>query len=107
MPRVRIGDSGRKLGLNGVDNGRLWFDQVRIPRENLLDRFAQVAADGSYHSPIASPGKRFFTMLGTLVGGRVCVPLGGLSAAKNGITTAIRYGNIRRQFGPTGEAGGR
>ncbi|RYZ66228.1 MAG: acyl-CoA oxidase, partial [Proteobacteria bacterium] len=29
---VRTGDSGHKMGLNGVDNGRLWFDQVRIPR---------------------------------------------------------------------------
>ena len=31
-----------KLGLNGVDNGRIWFDHVRVPRENLLDRYAQV-----------------------------------------------------------------
>lgn len=103
MPGVRIGDSGRKLGLNGVDNGRLWFDQVRVPRENLLGRFASVDADGTYHSPITNEGKRFFTMLGTLVGGRVGVPLGGLSAAKSGLAVALQYAAKRRQFGPKGE----
>jgi acyl-CoA oxidase len=103
-PGVGIEDCGEKLGLNGVDNGRLWFDHVRIPRQNLLDRFAEVAADGSYSSPIASPGKRFFVMLGTLVGGRVSVALGALSATKSALSIAVRYGARRRQFGPAGEA---
>jgi acyl-CoA oxidase len=104
LPGVEIEDCGHKLGLNGVDNGRLGFHQVSIPRANLLDRFASVAADGTYESPIPSAGKRFFTMLGTLVGGRVSVALGALSAAKSGLTIAVRYGDRRRQFGPAGEA---
>lgn len=103
MPRVRIEDCGEKMGLNGVDNGRLWFDKVRIPRENLLDRFASVAPDGTYDSPIPSDGKRFFTMLSTLIGGRISVARAGLSAAKSGLTIAVRYGNRRRQFGPKNE----
>ena len=103
MPRVRIDDCGEKIGLNGVDNGQLWFDKVRIPRENMLDRFATVAPDGSYESPIPSAGKRFFTMLSTLVGGRISVARAGVSAAKSGLTIAIRYGNRRRQFGPKDE----
>lgn len=103
-PGVRIEDCGAKLGLNGVDNGRLAFSGVRVPRENLLDRFGSVAADGTYTSPIASPAKRFFTMLGTLVGGRVSVALGAMSAAKSALTIAVRYGERRRQFGPA--AGG-
>jgi len=103
MPRVRIEDCGEKMGLNGVDNGRLRFDQVRIPRENMLDRYASVAPDGAYDSPIPSPGKRFFTMLSTLVGGRISVARAGLSAAKSGLTIAVRYGNRRRQFGPKDE----
>ncbi len=102
-PRVRIEDCGEKVGLNGVDNGRLWFDQVRIPRANLLDRYAQVAPDGTYDSPIPSSGKRFFTMLSTLIGGRISVARAGLSAAKSGLTIAVRYGNRRRQFGPKDE----
>ena len=101
---VGVEDCGDKLGLNGIDNGRLWFDQVRIPRQNLLDRFAQVDADGTYRSPIASPTKRFFVMLGTLVGGRVSVALAGLSTSKSALAIAVRYGARRRQFGPEGAA---
>ena len=104
MPRVRIEDSGHKLGLNGVDNGRIWFDNVRIPRENLLSRFGQVSEDGTYSSPIPSSSRRFFTMLGTLVGGRIAVASGGLSATKSALTIAVRYGAERRQFGPKDRA---
>src|SRR2546429_728077 len=99
---VRIEDCGYKGGLNGVDNGRLWFDQVRVPREALLDRFGKVARDGSYSSPIESETRRFFTMLGTLVSGRVSVAGAGLSAAKLALAIAIRYGSTRRQFRAAG-----
>jgi len=101
MPGVRIEDCGYKLGLNGVDNGRIWFDQVSVPAENLLNRFGDIDANGSYTSPITNPSRRFFTMLGTLVGGRACVPQAGLSAAKSGLTIAIKYALERRQFAPS------
>ena len=97
-PNVRIEDCGHKGGLNGVDNGRLWFNQVRVPREALLDRFGSVAPDGTYSSPIANETRRFFTMLGTLVSGRVSVAGAGLSAAKLALAIAIQYGSTRRQF---------
>ncbi|MFB6352432.1 MAG: acyl-CoA dehydrogenase, partial [Bradymonadaceae bacterium] len=100
---VRIEDCGHKQGLNGVDNGRLWFDDVRIPRENMLDRHGSVSPDGEYSSPIPSATKRFFTMIGTLVGGRVSVAAAGLTAMKSALTIATRYGALRRQFGPAGE----
>ncbi len=103
MPGIRVEDCGYKLGLNGVDNGRIWFDQVRVPMANLLNKFGDVDQEGNYSSPIESEGRRFFTMLGTLVGGRVCVPLAGLSAAKNGLAVAIKYAARRRQFGAEGE----
>ncbi|MGK2956076.1 MAG: acyl-CoA dehydrogenase family protein [Solirubrobacterales bacterium] len=99
---VRIEDCGRKMGLNGVDNGRLYFDSVRIPRENLLDRYGSVTRAGLYSSPIESATGRFFTMVGTLVQGRVSVGGAGLSVSKVALTTAIRHGNLRRQFGPPG-----
>lgn len=104
LPNVRIADCGPKLGLEGVDNGRLWFDRVRIPYDNLLDSFGSILEDGSYSSPIASPSKRFFTMLGTLIGGRVSIALAAHSVARSALTIAIRYGASRRQFGPSGEA---
>jgi len=98
LPGIRIEDCGYKIGLNGVDNGRIWFDQVRVPRQNLLNRFGDIDANGKYTSPISNPSRRFFTMLGTLVGGRVCVPRAGLSAAKTGLTIAIKHSLTRRQF---------
>lgn len=99
LPGIRVEDCGYKLGLNGVDNGRIWFDNVRVPVENLLNRFGDIDEQGKYQSPIPSPSRRFFTMLGTLVGGRVCVPRAGLSATKSALTIAIRYALRRRQFG--------
>ncbi|WP_193605797.1 acyl-CoA dehydrogenase family protein [Nocardioides dongkuii] len=101
MPGVRIEDDGLKMGLNGVDNGRLWFDGVRIPRTALLNRFADVTPAGVYESAIENPNRRFFTMLGTLVQGRVCVGGAGINAAKVAITLAVKYGLRRRQFEAT------
>ncbi|HVX69232.1 MAG TPA: acyl-CoA dehydrogenase [Mycobacteriales bacterium] len=95
---VRIADDGLKAGLNGVDNGRLWFDNVRVPRTALLDRFGAVEPDGTYSSPIDNVNRRFFTMLGTLVQGRISISGSSLSATKNALTIAVRYGNERRQF---------
>jgi acyl-CoA oxidase len=99
---VRLEDCGAKLGLNGVDNGRIWFDHVRVARENLLDKYAQVAEDGTYFSPIENPTKRFFTMIGTLIQGRISVSGASISATKVALTIAIRHALERRQFGPPG-----
>lgn len=98
LPGITITDCGHKAGLNGVDNGRIVFDQVRVPREALLDRFASVAEDGSYSSPIESESRRFFTMLGTLVRGRVSVSGSALAATQVALTIAVRYAEQRRQF---------
>lgn len=98
LPGIGGEDDGLKGGLNGIDNGRLHFTDVRIPRENLLNRYGDVAEDGTYDSPIASPGRRFFTMLGTLVQGRVSLDGAATTASALGLTIAIRYGNQRRQF---------
>jgi acyl-CoA oxidase len=97
-PGVTITDCGRKAGLNGVDNGRLVFDSVRVPREALLNRYADVAEDGTYSSPIESETRRFFTMLGTLVRGRISVAGGAGTATQKALTLAVRYGDTRRQF---------
>ena len=99
---ITINDCGLKMGLNGVDNGTISFDQVVIPKENMLDRFASVNEKGEFESPIPSDNRRFFTMLGTLVGGRIGIPRSALAAAKSGLTIAIQYSDKRRQFGPEG-----
>ena len=98
LPGVGGEDDGLKGGLNGIDNGRLHFTDVRIPRENLLNRYGDVAEDGTYTSPISSPGRRFFTMLGTLVQGRVSLDGAATAASALALTIAITYGSQRRQF---------
>jgi acyl-CoA oxidase len=100
LPGVRIEDCGPKAGLNGVDNGKIWFDSVRVPRENLLNRYADVAADGTYSTPIENANRRFFTMLGTLVQGRISVAAAAGSATKVALAIAVRYAEVRRQFAP-------
>ena len=98
MPGVTIEDNGYKLGLNGVDNGKIWFHQVRVPRENLLNKYGDITPEGRYHSDIENPSKRFFTMLGTLVGGRICVARAGLGGAKKALAIAVKHALKRRQF---------
>ncbi|RPE75139.1 MULTISPECIES: acyl-CoA dehydrogenase [unclassified Frondihabitans] len=98
LPGVGGEDDGLKGGLNGIDNGRLHFDGVRVPRTNLLNRYGDVAPDGSYSSPIASKGRRFFTMIGTLVQGRVSLDGASVVASKLALHIAITYGTQRRQF---------
>jgi acyl-CoA oxidase len=97
---VTVKDCGYKMGLNGVDNGRLWFDKVVVPKENLLNKYGDIDEKGAYISQIENPNKRFFTMLGALVGGRVCVGMAGNNAAKTALTIAIKYALKRRQFAP-------
>ncbi|MGE0772035.1 MAG: acyl-CoA dehydrogenase [Cyclobacteriaceae bacterium] len=104
MPGITINDCGRKMGLNGVDNGTIQYNQVVIPFDNMLDRFASINQIGQFTSPIASDNRRFFTMLGTLVGGRIGIPRSGNAATKSALTIAIRYGDQRKQFGPEGGA---
>ena len=104
MPGVTIGDCGSKMGLRGVDNGRLMFDDVRVPRENLLNRYGDIDDEGHYTSPIESVNRRFFTMLGTLVRGRITVGAGAGAATRNALAIAVDYGLARTQFTyPDGE----
>ena len=98
LPGIGGEDDGVKGGLNGIDNGRLHFDHVRVPRFNLLDRYGQVAADGSYTSDIPSPGRRFFTMLGALVQGRVSLDGAATTGTALALYIALTYAGQRRQF---------
>lgn len=103
LPGVTTSDCHYKGGLPGVDNGRIQFDHVRVPRENLLNKYADVAEDGTYSSPIENPGRRFFTMLGTLIRGRVTVGGSAAAAARVALDIATRYALQRRQFAAPGD----
>jgi len=98
LPGVTTSDCDYKGGLPGVDNGRIVFDHVRVPRVNLLNKYGDVAPDGTYSSPIDNPNRRFFTMLGTLVRGRITVGGSAGAAARVALDIATRYALQRRQF---------
>jgi acyl-CoA oxidase len=89
-----------QVGLNGVDNGAIRFTRARVPRGNLLDRFATVDAHGRYASPLPTPGRRFAATLGELTGGRVGLTSASVGVLKGAVTIAVRYGALRAQFGP-------
>eukprot|EP01132_Coremiostelium_polycephalum_P005820 gene5820-7244_t len=95
---VKISDCGHKMALNGVDNGRLMFHNVRVPRDQLLSRYGGVNKAGIYSSPIDVPVKRFATNIGALVYGRYIIALGSVSFSSVSLVTAIRYAFSRRQF---------
>ncbi|KAI3744109.1 hypothetical protein L1987_57184 [Smallanthus sonchifolius] len=97
-PNVRIADCGHKIGLNGVDNGRIWFDNLRIPRENLLNSVADVSPDGQYLSAIKNPDQRFAAFLAPLISGRVTIAAGSMNITKIGLAIAVRYSLSRRAF---------
>ena len=50
LPDVLVEDMGHKMGLNGVDNAKLTFNNVRVPKDNLLNKYSDVGDDGKYHS---------------------------------------------------------
>lgn len=102
VPGVCLADCGHKCGLNGVDNGRIWFDEVVVPREQMLCRISNVSLDGKYTSIYSSSDERFGASLAALSGGRVSIASAGINQAKLGLTIAIRYASQRRAFGPPG-----
>ncbi|KAL8031580.1 hypothetical protein ABFX02_13G035200 [Erythranthe guttata] len=100
-PNIRIADCGHKIGLNGVDNGRIWFDNVRIPRENLLNSVADVSPEGKYLSAIKDPDQRFGAFMAPLTSGRVTIAASAVYSAKISLAIAIRYSLTRRAFSIT------
>ena len=92
LPGVTIGDIGPKFGANEKDNGFARFDHYRIPRENMLMRFARVEPDGTYIRPLNSK-----LSYGGMVQLRVFIVYNSFEALTRAVTIAIRYGVVRRQ----------
>lgn len=103
-PGVTIQDMGLKMGMNGVDNARLWFKNVRIPRENLLDAYSKVAPDGTFTSSVQKKRGRFLKMADQLLSGRICIAAMMLAASKQSLCIAIKFSFSRLGVGRSGKS---
>ncbi len=102
LPGVTIGDMGEKIGLNGVDNGFMTFNDYWVPKKCLLNKLGDVDDDGRYKTPFRDPAKRFGAALGNLSAGRVMIVGMANTNLMTAVVIAIRYSAARRQFGPAG-----
>ena len=66
MPGIKSGEIGYKFGNNSKDNGWMTFDQVRIPKENMLSRFATIDEEGNF-SMKGDPRLQYIVMLRTRI----------------------------------------
>jgi len=95
MPGVSVGDCGAKMGRNGLDNGWIQFHHVRIPREQMLMKHAQVSPEGVYTKP-----PRAAAAYGALILGRAHMVKDSYDVLKAALTIVIRYTCVRRQGEP-------
>ena len=93
-----IGDWGDKIGLQGMDNGWIEFKNYRIPVDNLLNKISRITEDGKFATTIPKDTKRFAIQVGTLSGGRVLSWSNAMDVNMFALSTAIRYGSVRKQF---------
>jgi acyl-CoA oxidase len=99
---VEINDMGIKMGLNGIDNGALKFHNVRVPRVNMMNRYADVDENGVFKSDIKGIQQRFFKVTERLLSGRLCIASMTLGGLKSMIYFTIKYSQQRKGVSPNG-----
>uniref|UniRef100_A0A665XA88 Acyl-coenzyme A oxidase n=1 Tax=Echeneis naucrates TaxID=173247 RepID=A0A665XA88_ECHNA len=92
LPGIVVGDIGPKFGFSEVDNGFLKLENVRLPRENMLMKYAKVEPDGTYVKP---PSEKL--TYGTMVFIRSMIVGQSAQALSKSCTIAIRYSAVRHQ----------
>jgi len=97
-PGCTIGDMGEKIGLHGIDNGFIFFDHYRIPKENLLNRIGDVTEDGEYETSFTDPQRILGAALENLSAGRVAIMQESCNKLACAVTIAVRYAAVRTQF---------
>jgi acyl-CoA oxidase len=95
LPNVEVGEIGSKAfgGFASIDNGYVRFNKVRIPRKNMLQKYAQISNEGKYVPP-----KQDKLSYGSMVTLRVAVVNMESWNLARALTIACRYCSVRRQF---------
>jgi len=99
---VYIEDMGWKMGLNGIDNAKLRFTQVRIPRVNMLNKINDVTESGEFKSDVKKTSQRFFKVTDRLLSGRLCIAGMSIGGTKLNLMIAVRYSQQRLSVGSSG-----
>ncbi|XP_048222381.1 peroxisomal acyl-coenzyme A oxidase 1 isoform X3 [Perognathus longimembris pacificus] len=92
LPGISVGDIGPKFGYEEMDNGYLKMDNYRIPRENMLMKYAQVQPDGTYVKPVSNK-----LTYGTMVFVRSYLVGEAARSLSKACTIAVRYSAVRHQ----------
>ncbi len=79
---IEIGKEEKKMGIKASSTVQLFFNNVPIPKENLL----------------GERGKGFNMALNILNNGRIKICAGGVGGIKFGVTKSVEYANQRIQF---------
>lgn len=98
LPGIIIQPCGLKGGVNGLDTCKIWFNDVKIPRENLLNRFGGVTIRGKYKTPIKTPRDRLQACLAELTTTRLISSIGNLNMSRMALFIATVYSTKRTQF---------
>jgi acyl-CoA oxidase len=84
-----------------VDHCLTSFDEVRLPREALLEaEHGRMSADGTLHSALGNRRKRFLRAIGRVTMGKLCMSGAAVGASRAALAIAVRYGEHRLVSGP-------
>jgi butyryl-CoA dehydrogenase len=83
LPGLKTATLKKKMGMRAATTGRIWFDNVRIPKDSLM----------------GGVGKGFKIAMNTLDGARVGVAAQGLGIAERALHDSIEYAKKRVTFG--------
>ncbi|OWZ15351.1 Peroxisomal acyl-coenzyme A oxidase 1 [Phytophthora megakarya] len=94
---IEMGDIGPKVGFNSLDNGYAVFQNVRIPRRNMLMKYAKVRKDGTFVKPKSSK-MIYLTM--TQVRAYLILKLSFVLGAATTITTRFSAARVQGKKNP-------
>lgn len=98
LPGVVIGDIGKKMGRDGIDNGWIQYNNVVIPQDHMLSRFVQIVQDGTTVSVKTQPQLDQISGYSALLSGRVNMVMDSFRFGAKFATIATRYAVGRQQF---------